>query len=65
MGMMAPAAAGNGAERRDHTPASYLVSATNTTDIIGETVRVAPAVLGRRLASLDGDVTVDRTATSS
>ena len=34
--------------RRGHTPASYLTNATNTTDIIGDPVRVTPAVLGRQ-----------------
>ena len=46
MGMMG-GAAGQGSDRRGHTPAGYLTNATNTTDIIGDPVKVAPAVLGR------------------
>ena len=34
--------------RRGHTPATYLTNATNTTDIIGDPVKVTPAVLGRQ-----------------
>ena len=45
-GMMGAAGAGQ-SDRRGHTPAGYLTNATNTTDIIGEPVKVAPAVLGR------------------
>ena len=47
MGMMG-GAAGQGSDRRGHTPAGYLTNATNTTDIIGDPVKVAPAVLGRK-----------------
>ena len=47
MGMMG-AAAGQGSDRRGHTPAGYLTNATNTTEIIGDPVKVAPAVLGRK-----------------
>ncbi|TCW25001.1 WXG100 family type VII secretion target [Dietzia cinnamea] len=46
-GMMGAANAGQNSDRRGHTPASYLTNATNTTAIIGEPVKVAPAVLGR------------------
>lgn len=44
---MGAAGAGNTSDRRGHTPAGYLTNATNTTEIIGEPVRVAPAVIGR------------------
>ena len=47
MGMMGGGAAGQGSDRRGHTPAGYLTNATNTTDIIGDPVKVAPSVLGR------------------
>lgn len=47
-GMMGAANAGQNSDRRGHTPAGYLTNATNTTEIIGEPVKVAPAVLGRR-----------------
>ena len=50
MGMMG-AATGQGSDRRGHTPAGYLTNATNTTDIIGDPVKVAPAVLGRSAAT--------------
>ncbi|OAH43547.1 hypothetical protein AYJ66_04705 [Dietzia cinnamea] len=46
-GVMGAANAGQNGDRRGHTPASYLTNATNTTAIIGEPVKVAPAVLGR------------------
>ncbi|WP_188064791.1 hypothetical protein [Dietzia sp. ANT_WB102] len=46
-GMMGGAGAGQNNDRRGHTPASYLTNATNTTAIIGDPVKVAPAVLGR------------------
>ncbi|MCT2306016.1 WXG100 family type VII secretion target, partial [Dietzia cinnamea] len=46
-GVMGAANAGQNSDRRGHTPASYLTNATNTTAIIGEPVKVAPAVLGR------------------
>lgn len=46
-GMMGAAGAGQNNDRRGHTPASYLTNATNTTEIIGDPVKVAPAVLGR------------------
>ena len=49
-GMMGAANAAQGSERRGHTPAGYLTNATNTTDIVGEPVKVAPAVLGRKSA---------------
>ena len=48
-GMMGAAGAGQG-DRRGHTAAGYLTNATNTTEIIGEPVKVAPAVLGRKPA---------------
>ena len=51
--MMGAAGAGQNTDRRGHTPASYLTNATNTTAIIGDPVRVAPAVLGRAPAVLD------------
>ncbi|SMO66230.1 hypothetical protein SAMN06265174_103206 [Dietzia kunjamensis subsp. schimae] len=47
-GVMGAAGAGQNNDRRGHTPASYLTNATNTTAIIGDPVKVAPAVLGRR-----------------
>ena len=47
MGMMGAAGAGQNEGRRGHTPAGYLTNATNTSEIIGEPVKVAPAVLGR------------------
>lgn len=46
-GVMGAAGAGQNNDRRGHTPASYLTNATNTTAIIGDPVKVAPAVLGR------------------
>ena len=46
-GMMGAAGAGQNNDRRGHTPASYLTNASNTTAIIGDPVKVAPAVLGR------------------
>ncbi|AWH92974.1 hypothetical protein A6035_13225 [Dietzia lutea] len=49
-GVMSAANAGQNSDRRGHTPASYLTNATNTTAIIGEPVKVAPAVLGRKPA---------------
>lgn len=48
MGMMGAGAAGQGSDRRGHTAAGYLTNATNTTEIIGDPVKVAPAVLGRK-----------------
>ena len=51
MGMMGAGAAGQGSDRRGHTPAGYLTNATNTTNIIGDPVKVAPAVLGRTPAT--------------
>lgn len=48
MGMMGAAGAGQNEGRRGHTPAGYLTNATNTSEIIGEPVKVAPAVLGRK-----------------
>lgn len=50
-GMMGAAGAGQTSDRRGHTPASYLTNATNTTEIIGDPVKVAPAVLGRAPAA--------------
>ncbi|MBB1031462.1 hypothetical protein G6027_11295 [Dietzia sp. SLG310A2-38A2] len=47
MGMMGAAGTGQNEGRRGHTPAGYLTNATNTSEIIGEPVKVAPAVLGR------------------
>lgn len=47
MGMMGAAGVGQNDGRRGHTPASYLTNATNASAIIGEPVKVAPAVLGR------------------
>ena len=46
-GVMGAAGAGQNNDRRGLTPASYLTNATNTTAIIGDPVKVAPAVLGR------------------
>lgn len=48
MGMMGAAGTGQNDGRRGHTPAGYLTNATNTSEIIGEPVKVAPAVLGRK-----------------
>lgn len=48
VGMMgAMGAAGQNGRRDGHTPAGYLVHATNTNAIIGTPPRVAPSVLGR------------------
>jgi hypothetical protein len=47
MGMMGAAGAGQNEGRRGHSPAGYLTNATNASEIIGEPVKVAPAVLGR------------------
>lgn len=47
--MMGAATAGQNSDRRGHTPAGYLTNATNTTEIIGHPVKVAPAILGRRV----------------
>ncbi|MFL0577899.1 hypothetical protein [Dietzia sp. 179-F 9C3 NHS] len=47
MGMMGAAGAGQGDRRTGHTPAGYLVNATNTSEIVGEPPKAAPAVLGR------------------
>ena len=52
-GMMGAANAGQNSDKREHTPASYLVNATNTTAIIGEPLKVSPAVIGRR-DTIDG-----------
>ncbi|WP_354056756.1 WXG100 family type VII secretion target [Dietzia sp. 2505] len=48
MGMMGAAGTGQNEGRRGHTPAGYLTNATNTSEITGEPVKVAPAVLGRK-----------------
>lgn len=48
MGMMGAPGTGQNDGRRGHTPAGYLTNATNTSEIIGEPVKVAPAVLGRK-----------------
>ena len=48
MGMMGAGGTGQNNHRRGHTPAGYLTNATNTTDIIGDPVKVTPAVLGRQ-----------------
>ena len=49
MGAMAGAAgAGQNSDRRGHTPAGYLTNATNTTAIVGDPLKVSPAVLGRK-----------------
>lgn len=53
-GMMGAANAGQNSEKREHTPASYLVNATNTSAIIGEPLKVSPAVIGRRPDTIDG-----------
>ena len=56
-GMMGAANAGQSSEKREHTPASYLVNATNTSAIIGEPLKVSPAVIGRHpdaMAGADG-----------
>jgi len=52
-GMMGAANAGQNSDKREHTPASYLVNATNTSAIIGEPLKVSPAVIGRR-DTIDG-----------
>ncbi len=46
-GMMGAAGAGQNDGRRGHTPAGYLTNATNTSAILGDPVKVAPAVIGR------------------
>ena len=53
-GMMGAANAGQNSDKRGHTPASYLVNATNTSAIIGEPLKVSPAVIGRRPDTIDG-----------
>ena len=53
-GMMGAANAGQNSDKREHTPASYLVNATNTSAIIGEPLRVSPSVIGRRPDTIDG-----------
>ncbi|GLB65423.1 hypothetical protein NCCP2495_33040 [Dietzia sp. NCCP-2495] len=53
-GMMGAANAGQNSDKREHTPASYLVNATNTSAIIGEPLKVSPAVIGRRPDTIDG-----------
>ena len=53
-GMMGAANAGQNSDKRGHTPASYLVNATNTSAIIGEPLRVSPSVIGRRPDTIDG-----------
>ena len=48
MGMMGAGMGGNrDAKGTGHHPASYLVNATNTNEILGEPVKVAPSVIGR------------------
>ncbi|UVE97077.1 hypothetical protein [Dietzia sp. B32] len=59
-GMMGAAGAGQNNDRRGHTPASYLTNATNTTAIIGDPVKVAPAVLGRKPAEDPASLTPDQ-----
>ena len=50
MGGMAGASGSNqNSDRKGHTPAGYLTNATNTTAIIGDPLKVSPAVLGRKL----------------
>ena len=51
---MGAANAGQNSDKREHTPASYLVNATNTTAIIGEPLKVSPAVIGRRPDPTEG-----------
>ncbi|MDO5663320.1 MAG: hypothetical protein Q4G40_11545, partial [Brachybacterium sp.] len=53
MGMMGAAGAGQ-QDRRGHTPAGYLVNATNTSELLGPPRKVSPAVLGRREPQPDG-----------
>lgn len=51
MGMMgagAGAGAGQAGDRRGHTPAGYLTNSTNASAIVGDPVKVTPAVLGRK-----------------
>lgn len=49
MGMMGAAgAAGQNGRGEGHRPASYLVNATNTSEILGDPVKVAPATIGGR-----------------
>jgi len=60
MGAMAGGSnAGQNSDRKGHTPAGYLTNATNTTAIIGEPLKVSPAVLGRKPAE-DPAAQVDR-----
>ncbi|MFN3339850.1 MAG: WXG100 family type VII secretion target [Dietzia sp.] len=56
MGMMGAAGAGQNDGRRGHTPAGYLTNATNASEIIGDPVKVAPAVLGRTPPAEDATV---------
>ena len=62
-GMMGAANAGQNSDKREHTPASYLVNATNTSAIIGEPLKVSPAVIGRRPDQIDAATRVAEAAT--
>lgn len=48
MGMMGAAGAGQGNRSEGHRPASYLVNATNTSELLGKPVKVSPARIGAR-----------------
>lgn len=49
MGMMGGARAGSQDDKSEgHRPASYLVNATNASEILGEPVKVSPAKIGAR-----------------
>lgn len=52
-GMMGAVGGAGRDERRGHTPAGYLVNATNTNAIIGDPPKAAPAVLGRSAPAPD------------
>ncbi|MDV8001523.1 WXG100 family type VII secretion target [Rhodococcus sp. IEGM 1408] len=62
MGVMGAAGAGQNDGRRGHTPASYLTNATNASAIVGNPVKVAPAVLGRTTPAEDVTAEPDRKA---
>lgn len=55
MGMMGAAGAGGQNTRREgHLPASYLVNATNTSELLGPPVKVSPGTIGARTSRGDG-----------
>ena len=64
MGMMGAAGAGQQEGRRGHMPAGYLTNATNASEIVGEPVKVAPAVLGRKPQVETGAAATEQAAPS-